>query len=466
MNRRPAAALAVLVCAWLGCRSHQPPPASKGDGGVGSAPRPTRGRWILQRLASEDEETALAARAELRKWTDDRAPSKTEAIDLLRGSAGAFARDAPDGVDTPSLIMEVLLDTPRAEYRPVIEEVFPRLGRSAREGALSLLSVIDDEASAKSFMRLLRAHAAELSEDFSLQPLRDHRHHADVFFPGLLDLAKQSSLAWEIYMTTTDFCQGGELAADKLAPRAGSLLAAYRAERDWLRPRQQPRGVGWMWAEDYQKHRSIAALLLDIAGCLPAGEAVDGELGAALGLRDPRLVYFALTSLLAHHRPLPAPSLDAVAASAEMRNALYDKLAEGHQEALFPARYRTQPAFAESNMVRWLIYPTELGRVPDKIELKKIVALDTKGPEGFLDYYVFRFRTLPPHETAKDGWIAGVAGPFLRKDAPTTDAQGGTFSEFERWDARTPEEHVGDMQELLEQWRQRQEEKSGAEKSE
>jgi hypothetical protein len=461
MSRGPAAAvaLAVLLAGWLGCRRDQPSPESKGDGGAWSAPRPTRGRWILQRLASADEDTAIAARAELRKWTGDRAPSRTEAIDLLRGSAGAFPRDAPDEVDTPSLIMEVLLDAPRPEYRPVIEEVFPRLGRAAREGALSLLSIIDDDASAASFMRLLRAHAGELSDEFSLQPLRDHRHHADVFFPGLLDLAKHSALGWEIYMTTTEFCQGGELTADKLAPRAGSLLAAYRAERDWLRPRQQPRGVAWMWADDYQKHRSIAALLLDIASCLPAGEVVDGELTAALGFRDPRLVYFALTSLLVHHRPLPAQAVDAVAASAEMRNALYDRLAERHQEALFPARYRTQPAFAESNMVRWLMYPTELGRAPDKIELKKIVALDTEGPDGFLDYYVFRWRTLPPHETAKDGWMAGVAGPFLRKEAPTTEAQGDTFSEFESWDARTPEEHVGDLRELLDEWRKRHAEK-------
>jgi hypothetical protein len=110
-------------------------------------------------------------------------------------------------------------------------------------------------------------------------------------------------------------------------------------------------------------------------------------------------------------------------------------------------------------MVRWLMVPTEIGRVPDRIELKKVVALDTGGPDGFLDYYVFRFKTLPPHETAKDGWLAGVAGPFLRKDAPTTEAQGETFSEFESWDARSPEEHVGDVKELLAEWRKRHEEK-------
>jgi len=106
-------------------------------------------------------------------------------------------------------------------------------------------------------------------------------------------------------------------------------------------------------------------------------------------------------------------------------------------------------------MVRWLVYPTELGRVPDQIELKKVVSVDAGGTDGVLDYYLFRFRTLPPHWAAKNGWMAGVAGPFLQKDGPTTEAQGDTFSEFERWDSRTPEEHVGDVRELLEDWRKR-----------
>jgi hypothetical protein len=47
-----------------------------------------------------------------------------------------------------------------------------------------LLSVIDDQAAAESFVRLLRAHAAETSDMFELQKLRDKPHHADVFFPA------------------------------------------------------------------------------------------------------------------------------------------------------------------------------------------------------------------------------------------------------------------------------------------
>jgi hypothetical protein len=141
-----------------------------------------------------------------------------------------------------------------------------------------------------------------------------------------------------------------------------------------------------------------------------------------------------------------------VAASPEVRNWLYDKLEDMDRLALFPKQFRTQPAFAESAMVQWLVYPTELGSAPDQIQLAKVVPVDTRGPDGMLDYYVFKFRTFAPHWAAKDGWMAGIAGPFLRKDAPTTVAQGATFSKFESWGAKTPEEHVGDVESLLEEW--------------
>jgi hypothetical protein len=104
-------------------------------------------------------------------------------------------------------------------------------------------------------------------------------------------------------------------------------------------------------------------------------------------------------------------------------------------------------------MVDWLMYPTELNAVPDEIELMKVVTVDTGLTDGIYDYYLFRFRTHEPHWAAKDGWMAGVSGPYLRKDEPTTESLGDTFSSFTKWDAKTPDEHVGDVQELMDRWR-------------
>jgi hypothetical protein len=75
-------------------------------------------------------------------------------------------------------------------------------------------------------------------------------------------------------------------------------------------------------------------------------------------------------------------------------------------------------------------------------------------PRGIYDYFLFRFRTHPPHWAAKDGWMAGVSGPFRRSDQPTTEALGETFSSFDPWDSKKPEQHVGNIRDLMKRWRE------------
>ena len=461
--RRHRVLVAGAVVCLLAChQNRETEPARHADGGTGpSIPRVSKVRPLILRLASKDEKQMRAARAELRTWKDAKAPSTSGAIELLRASANVFPAEKPEEALNYGIgneIIEVVSETPRPEFRPVIEEIFPRLKGRSREQALSLLSIIDDDAAAASFVRLLTANA-DTVPGLSLLHLRERPHHADVFFPGLLDLTTHHAIADELYLTALEFCLQKKLTTEKLAPRASALVVAYRTERDWLLPRQQSRGIAWMWADQYPDHRQTAEILLDLAGFLPLAE-VEKDLTGALGYRDPRLLYFALKALLAHGRPLATGVVATVAASPEVRNLLFDHLKDKDLTELMPARYRTQAALAESNMVRWLVYPTELGRAPDQIEMKKVLSIDTESDDGILDYYLFRFRTLPPHWAAKDGWMAGVAGPFVRKESPTTDSNGGTFSDFEPWASRTPAEHMGDVQELLEGWRQSRKESS------
>jgi hypothetical protein len=83
----------------------------------------------------------------------------------------------------------------------------------------------------------------------------------------------------------------------------------------------------------------------------------------------------------------------------------------------------------------------------------KVVSADAGPPHGYLDWYLFRFRT-DDEDCADPGvWMAGVSGPFLRKDAATTAARGEAFSSFAEWDAKTPDEHVGDIHQLMNEWR-------------
>jgi hypothetical protein len=87
-------------------------------------------------------------------------------------------------------------------------------------------------------------------------------------------------------------------------------------------------------------------------------------------------------------------------------------------------------------MVCWLIFPTELGSVPDEIELLGKLPVSTGGDSyGLL--YVYRFRVREPHWAAEDGWLVGWTGPYSVEGESGSDGS-YTFSKFEKWDASIP----------------------------
>ncbi len=131
----------------------------------------------------------------------------------------------------------------------------------------------------------------------------------------------------------------------------------------------------------------------------------------------------------------------------DTRRALHEALVEHDRESLFPKEYMTPEAAAEADMVFWLLHPNELGSVPDSIELTTRVKREREGMD--LEYFVYRFRMNEPHWAAKDGWTVGVSGPYL-KDAPLYSWAPGTFSTFEKYDEKTPEEHVNRVHEAME----------------
>jgi hypothetical protein len=143
--------------------------------------------------------------------------------------------------------------------------------------------------------------------------------------------------------------------------------------------------------------------------------------------------------LVAGQAPDPA-DLERFAEARETRKVLYDRLEHHGKLDLFPAAYRTPEAMAEADLVAWLHHPNELAAVPDEIELMATLPVPGAASPG-ARYFLFRFRTKPPHWAASDGWMAGVAGPYPPA-APFTPHAAGTFSRFDAYDSRTPEEHV------------------------
>jgi hypothetical protein len=118
------------------------------------------------------------------------------------------------------------------------------------------------------------------------------------------------------------------------------------------------------------------------------------------------------------------------------RQAVYQLLSNYKREDMFPKEYFTQEKAAESFLVTWLEYPTELGRAPDQIELLTKVLLDEN-----LVYYVFKFRSNKPQWAARFHWMTGVVGPYAEGSMPYAIPK-RVFSRFNTVDAISPEREV------------------------
>lgn len=80
-----------------------------------------------------------------------------------------------------------------------------------------------------------------------------------------------------------------------------------------------------------------------------------------------------------------------------------------------------QSEIAMSSMINWLVYPTELGKEPDEIELL-----------GELDYnnyiyYIFKFKS---NDFRIKDYMLGISGGY-EKNKITSNSTGATFSNFE-----------------------------------
>jgi hypothetical protein len=123
---------------------------------------------------------------------------------------------------------------------------------------------------------------------------------------------------------------------------------------------------------------------------------------------------------------VPESEVLGLAQDSSFRHLLFSALASCHRADLFPAAYLTFEKGAESSLVNWLEFPTELGTSPDEIEFLGKVSL---AESGDLDYYVFRYRMVRRHWATRIGWMMGVSGPYTRLSSPY-DIPRQVFSRF------------------------------------
>lgn len=150
-----------------------------------------------------------------------------------------------------------------------------------------------------------------------------------------------------------------------------------------------------------------------------ANEQIIESLYKVLNLGNNKVSYYAMSSLMHLKKDIPAETVCSLAEDIIYADMAYCALKRYGKESLFPAEYSNEIYLAKSDLVHWLIYPTELGKAPDEIEfVGKIERKDEI-------YHVFKFRSDSDNldKESKNVWLLGWSGN-----------EGGTFSQFEKYE--------------------------------
>jgi hypothetical protein len=274
-----------------------------------------------------------------------------------------------------------------------------------------------------------------------LLPLEDAPRHPDMLVGPLVHCLNED--IWPRYASGPLLAYAKASLLNPVHQRA--IAAAVSTHLAPLLSRLKDLGDKDRWDDEYRKARSHGGLLLDLLTRVDTADEHDEVFATAARHPDPCIAMWGVVGLDIAGLPVPDSAIEKAAADPEVRLHLFE-----HFEALgelerHPARYATQSALAEADMVRWLVFPTELARAPDEIE--EIAVLPVSTQEGTADLYVFRFRTFEPHWAAERSWMVGWSGPYLRSEQPTTSGFGRTFSKFEAFDPETIDDCLAGLQE-------------------
>jgi hypothetical protein len=134
--------------------------------------------------------------------------------------------------------------------------------------------------------------------------------------------------------------------------------------------------------------------------------------------RDEKLlvVLDPIAEKLSKKEPVTAEEIANLSRQPQYRPMLYHLLKHFERLDLFPAEALRIAAQGAGILAYWMMHANELQDAPDQIELVEEVERDLQGERG--RFLVFRYRMPPGHWAERDGWLLGLAGPFLDKDLP------------------------------------------------
>jgi hypothetical protein len=252
---------------------------------------------------------------------------------------------------------------------------------------------------------------------------------------ALLDLCFDEKYTFNALHALWKLRKEQRLSAAEVESQVPRILSLWESTAGGVKSLQQDGPESdWIFEDPYRSVRGLAGLILDLLGYLP-GDSISGILREAATLRDLRLRTFATASLLRRLEPVGAEEIEPVAASDETRILLWKELRSLDRTDLMPEQWATPEQLAASDLANWAASPMELGVPPQEIDLMFRQPFEDKQGRVF-EAFLFRFRERAKPEEPDEGWMAGVAGPYVEGEALASP-----WSSFERWDSRTPEEH-------------------------
>lgn len=156
----------------------------------------------------------------------------------------------------------------------------------------------------------------------------------------------------------------------------------------------------------------------DISGSLATPKTAE-LMNMAIDKCDNTIRYYAVSTILEMGKTVSEEIIKPLAHDLTLADMTYSLLLKHSVTRLFPSELAEPVYLAKSNLVHWLTYPTELGKVPDEIEYIGCAKVKKEM------FYIFKFHSDSDclAEENKNKWLIGWSGN-----------EGGTFSNFDHFE--------------------------------
>ena len=282
-----------------------------------------------------------------------------------------------------------------------VKKTYPELPAEKEHLRYSLLSLLAKQKNAESYqliVDLIKARQPRGDNPYELfYELSDSLLLTKSIYPDLLPLLRDSS-AWRPVVSLTNSLLDSNL-IDK------SILNGYMKEINQI----AQEGIKTISKKDFDYPYWYFSFI-ELLGKLKTRES-ELWLRKFLASTDIYLKYYAASALLENNLPVGSADLLKIAADKDYRITLYERLKKLKKESLFPATYKNQKTFAESDLyvVASESYEVDVQKISFITE--KTATYQGKKHKFYLFKVTIDWEDGPEHRL-------GIAGPYSLKAAP------------------------------------------------